>query len=277
MKISRLLSPAFVIALVLLVGSAISLNVVMGAVKGFLIKKPVPLRQPLFGLSERFGPYRIHMIRGKKHKEPRLSPDIEKALGTKNYISWIFEDTRKDPDDPGHLMRLHLAYYTGSIDVVPHVPERCIFAGGSQRAMQSTRTFQINNPLLSPAVGDQAEGYTAVASLGQQVHLPDDEVPLRVIRFLDPREKVAPFVVTYVFAANGMFMSRAEEVRLQAFNLTDEYAYFCKIEVWPLGVGEIDKAVELTGDFLSYALPEIMVCLPDWAEVRAGNYPPDRD
>jgi hypothetical protein len=38
-------------------------------------------------------------------------------------------------------------------------------------------------------------------------------------------------------------------------------------------VTDHDKAEAVVGEFLSQMLPEIMGCLPDWHEVRAGNYP----
>ncbi len=42
------------------------------------------------------------------------------------------------------------------------------------------------------------------------------------------------------------------------------------------GLRNAELAGEKTADLLSNLLPEIMATLPDWTDVRAGSWPPDR-
>jgi len=83
--------------------------------------------------------------------------------------------------------------------------------------------------------------------------------------------------VLYFFAANGKYMHTPELVRLNGFDPRDRYAYFCKIEVGVPGVADPDEASRVAEAFLTRMLPEIMACLPDWREVKAGRYPLDID
>ena len=49
------------------------------------------------------------------------------SLGTDKYLTRSYA---LDGDPAKGTMLLHLAYYTGMIDTVPHIPERCWGAGG---------------------------------------------------------------------------------------------------------------------------------------------------
>jgi hypothetical protein len=96
---------------------------------------------------------------------------------------------------------------------------------------------------------------------------------LRVFDFV-PKGGNQQQTVGYFFAANGIFMGTTERVRTLVFDVRDKYAYWCKIEVLPLGITNREEAVKAIAEFLSHAMPEVMTCLPDWYEVRAGTYPP---
>jgi len=41
-----------------------------------------------------------------------------------------------------------------------------------------------------------------------------------------------------------------------------------------MGINDRQAALQAVGEFLTHALPEIMLCLPDWAAVKAGTFPP---
>jgi hypothetical protein len=64
-------------------------------------------------------------------------------------------------------------------------------------------------------------------------------------------------------------------VRFQGFSLTDEYSYYCKIEVGINLVGDKELARQRASDFLSDFLPQVMACLPDWVDVTEGRWPPN--
>jgi hypothetical protein len=103
--------------------------------------------------------------------------------------------------------------------------------------------------------------------------VPSTSFEVRHVAFDDPRADRPKLNVLYFFIANGKYMGTAEEVRLEGFNISDEYSFYCKIEVQPLGVEEATDAQQRTRDLLSALLPEVMTCLPDWVDVRAGRYP----
>ncbi len=279
----KVFSTGFIVAVVVLLlgtGTLWGLRTTLGWV---LFKKPVELRVSLRRMAGNidaradFGSYNL------VKKDSRLTSDIEKRLGTENYIGWVYRDTSITDDSLGKYIRFHVAYYTGSIDTVPHVPERCVAGGGSAVTKQQTIKVELNSPFMKEREDGKVLVSTSSMSGGEEVTLPSKTIPLRVISFEDRREgQVRRFAVTYFFVVNGEYVSMAEEVRLKSFNITDRYAYYCKIEVVPVAyggknsrgeevyypdIGDVDKAVELVEKFLSYGLPEVMRCLPDWDEV----------
>jgi hypothetical protein len=264
MNVRKILTPSTILVLIVLGGGLIGLQSVVRAFELFLMKEPIDLRRRLYLLPERVGPY-------QKIGEETLSKEIVEELGTEQYISWTYQNTKLLPDEPGAMMRLHVAYYTGTPDAVPHVPERCYVGGGAAPRDIS----QVTIPLDSPLIYTGADGEPLVTdSMGRVVRLPATEIPVRMFDFIphgaEPDQQAT---VLYFFAANGSFTAVPEHVRALVFDLRSKYAYWCKIEVLPRGVTDHDKAEAVVGEFLSQMLPEIMGCLPDWHEVRAGNYP----
>ncbi|MEE9405541.1 MAG: hypothetical protein V3V20_11670, partial [Algisphaera sp.] len=81
--------------------------------------------------------------------------------------------------------------------------------------------------------------------------------------------------VTYFFAANGKFLASPNAVRLQGFDIRDPYSYYAKIEVALVGVQDPDDVAQGTTAFLDVFLPDILACLPDWDQVKAGTWPID--
>jgi hypothetical protein len=81
----------------------------------------------------------------------------------------------------------------------------------------------------------------------------------------------------YFFVANGRMTSSPYQVRNLAFDLTDRFAYYCKVQCTMVVPSEdaTDAAYALAaGDLVRLAIPEIMRCLPDWPEWEGtGNGP----
>lgn len=210
----------------------------------------------------------------------RENPEIEVELGTQNYLSrWYTEKNPKDPKNPRSL-ELHLAYYTGQIDTVPHVPDRCFVGGG----MQINRELGPIPLRLDPrwwrdddGVPKELGAYKSIRIdsgkwSGRYPHLPRDpeSIALNTKEYLGPNGVVYS---GYFFIANGGHTASANQVRLLAFKLSDTYAYYLKVQV--TGTAEspeafIDGASSLVGDFLG----DIMMTVPDWVKVRTGEYPP---
>jgi len=77
----------------------------------------------------------------------------------------------------------------------------------------------------------------------------------------------------YFFIANGGTVSSAEGVRLLAFDLRNDYAYYLKVQVSSGTVKDGDELGRYGSELISELLPSLMRCVPDWVEVEAGRYP----
>ena len=112
---------------------------------------------------------------------------------------------------------------------------------------------------------------------GQRVRLPRDVTPenpieMRCSEFLlGEGQKI---YAGYFFIANGGTRANANEVRTLAFNLSDDYAYYLKIQVNCVTADSMDEFVEYASSIVGDVLGELMRCTPDWIEVQQGNYPP---
>lgn len=263
-KVRQALTPPFLVAAAVLATSAVGLGWVIRSFDLFMLKEPLPLRRELHDIPERFGPYLLH------NQEPDLTPDIEAVLGAQAYITREYRDTRLEEKAPGALIRLHLAYFTGTPDLILHVPEVCYVAGGAQHA----DIQQVELALESPEYfSDEGGGLRVRDAAGSVQRVPEAKVPMRVFDFF-PRGGTDAVTVAYFFMANGKFMGSPERVRTLAFDIRDRHAYWCKIEVLPLGVAGREEALAVMQEFMAYALPEVLACLPDWHEVKSGIYPP---
>ena len=80
----------------------------------------------------------------------------------------------------------------------------------------------------------------------------------------------------YLFIANGETTPWPERVRLLAFQLKEKYAYYAKVQFTMYAAADVetDDFVELVSDLLAELLPELMRCLPDWAEVESWSHAP---
>lgn len=303
---------AIVVALLL---AAVGLRAGVAAMGWVLLKKPLPLRQPLDAISEVLaGPAastafdaadpaalaetaivadRYRLVK----REPRMPKDAEDMLGTDKYITWVYHDTSRSPNEAGAFIRMHLPYYTGTIETVPHVPDRCLVETGQVVGKKTFPTVQLHPATYRPA--EQRPGVAMTKVDGQTVHAPGASVPMTMLEFAKTERMPHPFCVTYFFIANGQFVADPEGVRLKAFDLANEYAYFAKVELMPVmriqlrdrygkpktnDAGEPlygyipyadgpEQALSAVSDFLSAALPEIMACLPDMHEVEQNGAP----
>ena len=214
------------------------------------------------------------------------SPDIVKVLGTENYVTRTFIRKATEDSDPS-IIDFHAAYYTGMIDTVPHVPERCFVGGGLQQGggtvtvpipLDTARwrpDTGVEDPELAGRVNRVRLSNRWSASPGKRVRLPADaeNIKLRTTEFLTPDNK--PFYAGYFFVANGGTVSSAEGIRLLAFNLTDDYAYYMKVQFTSQTAGSAEELAEEAGLLLDDILGDLMLCVPDWVEVREGRYPAD--
>ncbi|MEM9881960.1 MAG: exosortase/archaeosortase family protein [Planctomycetota bacterium] len=240
-----------------------------------LHKEAVDLRHRLTRLPTTIGPYELE-------KEEVLPPEIVDELGTEDYLSRWYRDTRVPEGEPGHLVRLHVAYYTGMTDTVPHVPDRCFVAGGVRHKGLTPLTVRLDPSRFTAA--PDGRGYVAAATLpppgepkwadGTTVHLPTRDLNATRFTYGSPGRGDRDQHVTYFFVANGKFLDSPNRVRLQGFNIRDRYSYYCKVEVQVLGVADPEAFDRRATQLLDAVMPDVMACLPDWPDVQAGLWPP---
>jgi len=216
-----------------------------------------------------------------------LSKEIQEALGTDNFLSRKYVQ-KNGPEEKATVVEFHAAYYTGMIDTVPHVPDRCFVGGG----------MQIGNNLgdlplaldrsawrLDEDVPAHRKGHIYKVRV-ENPHSADDGLYPRLPR--DPQDmklRTMDFIqksgehmyAGYFFIANGGTVCRAEEVRLLAFDLNSKYAYYLKVQVTSLrNVNSGEELAAAAASLIGELLPDLMLCTPDWVDVEAGRYsPPD--
>ena len=261
-----------VVAAILLVG-AVGLNGAVASLKLSFQKLPVALRHPVLSVPAQFGPW-VQVT-----PDVRFSAEIEEQLATLDYLDRWYVDLRKaspalrdewaaakvkDEDlsrrlqqnvvenDPFGAVKVHVAYYTGGVDTVPHIPERCMVAGGFDPTGQSVAAIDTDlgrGPLNMSFVQFQQHEGRAQGRRPQTIS------------------------IAYVFQVNGDYEYDAiAGVRKRLQNLFETYGYFAKIEVMTAaGNADAAPAKAAIGDFLHSALPEIETVLPDWNEVEKGD------
>jgi hypothetical protein len=253
---------AFAVVAALLIASASGLNWAVAALQLKFRKLPVPTREPLIMISPKLGPWL------QVNVDKQLNPDFEHELGTKDYVFRNYVDTRKltpaERDkliaaplderagmvsalvtrDPSAHVRFAVTYYTGSVDTVPHVPDRCFAADG----YRPTSFSVVSWPILP---GNEATN-------------------LRLINFEDPIDSRAsrPCQVSYFFQVNGAYeQDPIFGVRDRLQNLFEQHAYFAKIEL-VTNLPKVEGAEAIMSDFLQHAMPDVIRVLPDFEAVK---------
>ena len=290
-------NPAFWVVLGVLGLSSVTMSAAISYFKIYLKKEPI--EAPL-GRQVNAIPYQSESF-VRIGTDQRMPKDIEEVLGTQNYLSRHYVERKARPGQEPRVLQVHLAYYTGMIDTVPHVPDRCMVGAGLQLksilgdvpipmdqtrwtlddhvpAHLAGRIFRVktsysmgadNKPFLD------ANGAPMIFSdvPGTPFRLPRDpaSIRLRTMEFGDNAGNKR--YAGYFFIANGGVVSRAEEVRLLAFDLKSSYAYYLKVEFQSDSVESGDELAALAGVFLDENFAEIMRCTPDWVEVEMGDYP----
>ncbi|MCA9295659.1 MAG: exosortase, partial [Phycisphaerales bacterium] len=92
-----------------------------------LQKSPVAMREPFQTIPRQLGGWEA------QGKDELLGKAIVEELGTDKYLNRRY---MKTVDGVPVVLSLHCVYYTGMIDAVPHVPDRCWVAGGGLRPLK---------------------------------------------------------------------------------------------------------------------------------------------
>ena len=200
-----------------------------------------------------------------------MSGDLEKALGTTQYLNRIYVNakaTRSTPEElrkmapdrvkqvmeelsrqPEAVMQLHMAYYSGLVDTVAHVPDRCMVADG----------YRPTDPAVVDFTVPAAAGGSAQSLQYRFITFEDTTAQARVTRN-----------VGYLFHVNGEYTPSPLDVRKRLQKLTERFGYYAKVELMTQQTGKADgeaadRSRKAMNDFLAVVLPEVERCLPDWA------------
>ena len=279
-----LVQPDFVVAVLLLGTAAVALNFATGFLQLHFKKRPVPMR-----VSALDGPDGIPSVLGhwvQLSKDTPLDPDTEHILGTTQYIKGrTYVDTRAlDPEEreslktmsedqreaaaqrigrenPQALLYVGFFYYTGLVDTVTHIPERCYIADGYDVVSSQTRD--------EVKCGTYPDGRQRVVSF-------------RYLNFEDQTgQRRESKNVAYLFHVNGHYESDPLGVRRSLQNLFERYGYYAKIELMTVSPSRADdpagghlvqdKSLAEVEDFLNAALPDFERCMPDWEKLHAAT------
>ena len=264
-------SAGFCISVVLLSLSAAVLQLGVHYLNVYLHKNPVYPRQNFSVLPSQLDDWR------RDGDDVRLDAAGVEALGTELYLNRAYHS--KDNSLPPIL--LHIAYYTGQVDAVPHVPDRCMVAGGYSPATPEPITLPININQSSweddPEHRIDVIPYRTFRRWNKQteqeetIRMPFGEFELRITEFSNPKLGDDRVFAGYFFIANGKTTAYPERIRLLAFDRSSKYAYYCKVQFLMRGRYDFttEQFVEAISDFTTNMLPSIMECLPDWSEVTS--------
>jgi hypothetical protein len=261
-----LAAPPFMFAAVFLLACAIGLGALVQGLRLHFKKLPVPLQgKSLKELPAKLGNW------VQVNVDQPLNPDLQESLGTneyvfRQYVNWkeigstpeatiqrfadlSVEDRKKEYDrivqkQPTCLVYVAVTYYTGKVDTVPHIPERCYLADGYQKEIEKE------------LVWGQGPTYKA-----------------RLLKFApearaDGRVESTRIHVGYFFQVNGQYTLNSLDVRSALQNLFVKYGYFAKVEVMS-PAADTALAGSAMQDFLTAALPELEKILPNWENYKA--------
>jgi hypothetical protein len=262
--------PSFLIAAGVLLVSAISLNAATEYLQLYFKKIPMELSADFSTIPPHLG----HWV--QVSKDERLGEDMEHELGATHYLWRDYVDDRLATAEelaaftgktylerktlaarlqalkPKAVINVGLTYYTGSVDTVAHVPDRCYIADGYE---PTSHTY------VSWSAFEGRPG-RAEANAGDVCYINfEDQIASR---------QAASKNVAYFFNGNGAYTADPIQVRILLQDLRQRYAYYSKIELLTV-MRDADESAKVMNDFLVSALPEVERCLPDWKKITSSG------
>ena len=198
---------AYFIGLVVLLLGAIGFRVLVAEAKIFLMKERVELRRPLESVPTKLGRWE------RVGTDSVFSETLIEELGTRSYLDRTYA---VEGDPSKGIMHVHVAYYTGTIDAVPHIPERCWAVGGLELTRNSEGVaLAIDRTAWEPLVREGVEQgkYMVVAVTDpitadiERVAMPLGDIAATTIEFQDPKQPQQRQVGGYFFGPVYAFAS----------------------------------------------------------------------
>ena len=289
-------SRSFLVATAVLALAAVGLNAATEAMQVYFKKQPVALRARLdddkSGVPEQLGDWVM------VSEQNALDPDVQHSLGTKDFVFRAYVNTAAVPPEllaalkptlnnpdqagprqaiitkiqevaPQAVLSLNVTYYTGMVDTVTHIPERCMVADG----------YEPKNPqTVMLAAGARDDG--SPRQIAAQFSTFEDQTG----RGRTNRH------VAYFFHCNGGYEPNPVAVRVKLQNLFERHGYYAKVELMsdePARVttsspaelearraASSEKVKAAMADLLAQAMPSVERCLPDWKAVKSGGAQP---
>lgn len=279
MRFRRSVIAAYCCACAVMLLGAAGFRVAVERLNVFVVKKPVELRGPLATIPPTLGPWR------RVGEDTIFGASLVEELGTSQYLDRTYA---LDGDPEKGLASVHVAYYTGAIDDVPHIPERCWDAAG----MVMTRppevlgleiddsAWTLEPELVNLASGEpyrSVEVRHPVTGMIERVYMPVGPIEMTVSEFRPAASNRERQTGGYFFIANGRPTASAFGVRSLAFSLTDEYAYYCKVQVTVRSAASEDEAAArelyraVASEIVTELLPHLMKRLPRWSDYEGSG------
>ncbi len=253
----------FVVATGMLLVATVAWNIVLAG--KYFAKKPVPPpphakfeEHRLTNFPARIGPYVLvgagELSEGEKRQNGQpdgitvLREEDMDTLGMlKDDWNWyymaVYRDTRAAPGSNGRYIRLDITYYTGLLEAVPHVGERCIVAGGGTVIYGQSKPIPVRFPVL-PAAWKNWQ---------------DIEAYRTTYEVFNRDGTVARASQYHFFSMNGMPTCHWEKVRWEMGSWSLKYCYFAKVQVAAqMPEPDVEKSDAVCREFLEYVLPEVL-------------------
>ena len=257
--------PMCIALVAIMVTSAVAFPLLIGRLEIYLRKEPVSLQSALDSLPARLGRWT------REGDDYEMTSAMTEELGTDKHLTRVYRDPSGDE------LTVHLAYYTGGIDDVPHVPERCFNAAGMTTLGATVvegldLDFKGATPtdLVNVKTGERYDRISVRHPvLGpMDVHLPIGDPEISVVEAKDPKNKRVTHVGGYLFIANNRYAARASGVKSIAYDPQERSAYYLKVQVTYSTSAGPDEATReylpMVEDLLDDLVPAVMQILPDW-------------
>ncbi len=275
MRFNPTIRVAFIALVALLLLSAVGFRAGVSRLNLYLRKEPVALREALDTIPTKLGRWKRIGV------DSRLGEAMTESLGTKLYLDRQYA---LNGDPSKGVVLVHIAYYTGMVDAVPHVPERCWGAAGLAMVSQPQNVivpvdrsqWGLTSGAKNQATGESypvARVTDSVTRVEEKVLLPVGETTMSVTVFQDEKTPTTRLVGGYLFIANGRMTPSPYVVRTYAFDLSSRSAYYCKVQfsaVLPSGDRALELWTEFASELLTELLPPLMRRLPDWSTIESA-------
>jgi hypothetical protein len=262
----------FALAAGILLVAAVVWNIVL--IGKYFAKKPVPPpanakfdNHRLVNFPEKIGPYilaadgelsRDNETDGEPDGLRVMREDDLDTLGTLRHdMNWYYmscyRDTGAKAGSSGQYIQLDITYYTGLLEAVPHVGERCIVAGGGTIDYSQCKPVPVNLLPLSSKWDkwQNVKVYRTTYEIRQK-----DGTVTRASQY-------------HIFSMNGEPNYDWIRVRWDMGALSLKYCYFAKIQVTTrASEPDVEKSDAICGEFMRYVLPEVLQFLASPDDVK---------